>query len=87
MTQRNVGVTYLTGMVETTAVLIIFYQALRVLLSVLFGLIYDALFAEIVPMTTVGLVLVVVVAALLTPLAAPRQPAASTAWQSGRVGE
>ena len=82
MTQRNVGVAYLTGMVETTAVLIVFYQALRVLLSVLFGLIYDALFAEIVPMTTVGLVLVVVVAALLTPLAAPRKPAASPAWQS-----
>lgn len=74
MTQRSTGIAYLAGMVEATAVLVIFYQSLRVLFSVLFGLIYDALFAEIVPVTTVGLVLVVVIAALLTPLAAPRQP-------------
>lgn len=74
MTPRNTRIAHLAGMVEATAVLIIFYQALRVLFSVLFGLIYDALFAEIVPMTMVGLILVVVVAALLTPLAAPRKP-------------
>jgi endonuclease/exonuclease/phosphatase family metal-dependent hydrolase len=64
----------LAGLVEATAVFLFFYQALRVLFSVLFGLIYDALFAETASMTTVGLVLVVVILALLTPLAAPRQP-------------
>lgn len=60
--------------VEATAVFLFFYQALRVLFSVLFGLIYDALFAGIVPMTTVGLVLVMVILALLSPLAVPRRP-------------
>ncbi len=62
------------GVVEATAVFLFFYQALRVLFSVLFGLIYDALFAETMPMTPVGLVLVLVILALLSPLAAPRRP-------------
>jgi endonuclease/exonuclease/phosphatase family metal-dependent hydrolase len=79
MTPGNTRIAYLAGMVEATAVLIVIYQALRVLFSILFGFIYDALFAETVPMTTVGLILIVVVAALLAPLAAPRQP------RTGRV--
>jgi endonuclease/exonuclease/phosphatase family metal-dependent hydrolase len=64
----------LAGLIEATAVFLFFYQALRVLFSVLCGLIYDALFAETASMTTVGLVLGVVILALLAPLAAPRQP-------------
>jgi endonuclease/exonuclease/phosphatase family metal-dependent hydrolase len=74
MTPRNMRLARLAGMVEATAVLIIFFQALRVLFSALFGLIYDALFAETVPMTTVGLILILVIGALCTPLAAPKQP-------------
>lgn len=74
MTERNMRLANLVSMVEDTAVLIIFYQALRALFSVLFGFIYDALLAETVPMTTVGLILVLVIVALLTPLVAPRQP-------------
>ena len=74
MTQRNMRIAYLAEIVEATAVLIIFFQALRVLFSVLFGLIYDALFAETMPMTAVGLILILVIAALGMPLAAPRQP-------------
>jgi endonuclease/exonuclease/phosphatase family metal-dependent hydrolase len=62
------------GVLETTAVFLFFYQALRVLFSALFGLIYDALFAATASMTTVGVVLVVVILALLAPLAAPRRP-------------
>lgn len=62
------------GVIEATFIFLFFYQAIRALFSVLFGVIYDALFAEIVPMTTVGLLLVAVILALLAPLAAPRQP-------------
>ena len=76
MKQPTISGPRLLGIVETTAVLVAFYQALRVLFSVLFGAIYDALFAETVPMTGVGLILVAVIAALLTPLVAPRQPGA-----------
>ncbi|MCL7452396.1 MAG: endonuclease/exonuclease/phosphatase family protein [Anaerolineae bacterium] len=64
----------LAGLVEATAVSLFFYQALRVLFSVLFGLIYDALFEESLSMATVGLVLAGLVLALLTPLAGARQP-------------
>ncbi|NIV31056.1 MAG: hypothetical protein GWN58_16655, partial [Anaerolineae bacterium] len=71
--------TRLAGIIETTAVLVVFFQALRVLFSVLFGAIYDALFAETVPMTGVGMILVAVIAALLAPLAAPRRPEAHRA--------
>jgi endonuclease/exonuclease/phosphatase family metal-dependent hydrolase len=63
-------------LVETTAVFVFFYQALQVLFSVLFGLIYDALFAETASLTAVGLLLVVVILALCTPWAAPRRPSA-----------
>jgi endonuclease/exonuclease/phosphatase family metal-dependent hydrolase len=62
------------AVVEATAVFVFFYQALRVLFSTLFGLIYDALFAGTASMATVGGVLTVVILALLAPLAAPRQP-------------
>ena len=66
----------LANILEATAILVVLYQALRVLFSVLFGAIYDALFAETVPMTGVGLILVAVLAALLAPLVAPRRPGA-----------
>ena len=74
MKQNTTRGVRLAGIMVTTAVLVIFYQALRVLFSVLFGAIYDALFAETVPMTGVGLILVAVTVALLAPLVAPRQP-------------
>ena len=76
MKQQSMRGTHLARIIEATAVLVILYQALRVLFSVLFGAIYDALFAETVPMTEVGLILVVVIVALLAPLVAPRQPRA-----------
>lgn len=62
----------LLSLVEGTAVFLIFYQALRVLLSVLFGVIYDAIFSSQVPIATAGLMLGAVVLALLAPLAVPR---------------
>jgi endonuclease/exonuclease/phosphatase family metal-dependent hydrolase len=74
MNRQSGRVAHVAGFVEATALFLFFYQALRVLFSVLFGLIYDALFAEIVPMTTIGLILIVVILALLTPLIAPKQP-------------
>ncbi len=74
MNARTYRIAQWAGAVEATAVFLFLYQALRVLFSVLFGLIYDALFAEAMPMTTVGLVLAVVVLALLTPLTVPRRP-------------
>jgi endonuclease/exonuclease/phosphatase family metal-dependent hydrolase len=61
------------SLVEATAIFWFFFQALRVLFSTLFGVIYDALFAEIVPLSTVGILLILVVLALLTPLATPRK--------------
>jgi endonuclease/exonuclease/phosphatase family metal-dependent hydrolase len=66
----------LVRLLETTAVLLFFYQALRALFSLLFGLIYDALFAGQVSMAVVGAVMALLVLALLAPLAAPRAPAA-----------
>jgi endonuclease/exonuclease/phosphatase family metal-dependent hydrolase len=65
----------LAGVCEATAIFLFFYQALRVLFSVLFGVIYDALFAGIVSLATVALLMILVIVALLTPLAMPRQPA------------
>lgn len=62
------------ALLEATAVFVVLYQALRVLFSTLFGLIYDALFAGRASMTTVGGVLAVLIVALLVPLVAPRQP-------------
>jgi endonuclease/exonuclease/phosphatase family metal-dependent hydrolase len=55
--------------VETTAVLLFFVQAVRVLFSVLFGLIYDTIFSGTVAFSTLGLIMLCVVAAFLTPLA------------------
>ena len=59
-------------LVETTAVLLFFVQAVRVLFSVLFGLIYDAIFSETVALTTMGLIMLCVIVAFLTPLVTPR---------------
>jgi endonuclease/exonuclease/phosphatase family metal-dependent hydrolase len=70
----------LARLLETTAVLVFFYQALRALFSLLFGLIYDAIFASQVPMTVVGGVMGLVILALLAPLVAPR---ATGAWRAG----
>ena len=74
MVQETSRIAHLARTVEATAVFLFFYQALRVLFSVLFGVIYDAVHAEIVPMSTVGLMLGVVILALLAPLLAPRRP-------------
>ena len=79
MIQPTIRGSRLFGLIETTVALVVFYQALRVLFSVLFGAIYDALFAGTVPMTGVGLILVAVIVALLAPLVAPRQPRARRA--------
>ncbi|MBL7062867.1 MAG: endonuclease/exonuclease/phosphatase family protein [Anaerolineae bacterium] len=59
--------------VEATAVLLFLVQAVRVLFSVLFGLIYDAIFSETLALSTLGLIMLFVIAAFLTPLAAPRR--------------
>jgi endonuclease/exonuclease/phosphatase family metal-dependent hydrolase len=67
------------SVVEAIAVFLFFYQALRVLFSVLFGLIYDALFAGTTSLAAVGLWLIVVIGALLAPLAVPRRPRARRA--------
>lgn len=64
----------LADLVEAIAVLLFFYQALRVLFSMLFGVMYDAMFAGTASISTVGLALVAVVVALLAPLAAPKWP-------------
>ena len=63
----------LAGLIEAMAISLFFYQALRVLFSVLFGFIYDALFDESLSLGIVGLILAVLVLALLAPLAAPRR--------------
>jgi len=55
--------------VEATAVLVCFYQALRVLFSMQFGVIYDALFAGSGSMAAAGVMLAAVVAAVLVFLA------------------
>ena len=61
--------------VEATAVLLFLLQAVRVLFSVLFGLIYDTIFEETVPLPVMGGVLLAVIVAFLSPLAAPRRRA------------
>ena len=58
---------------EATAVLLFFVQATRVLFSVLFGLIYDFIFAETLPFSTLSVIMLFVVAAFLAPVAAPRR--------------
>ncbi len=57
---------------EATAVLLFFVQAVRVLFSVLFGLIYDFIFAETLPFTTLAVIMLFVIAAFMTPLVPPR---------------
>jgi endonuclease/exonuclease/phosphatase family metal-dependent hydrolase len=74
MNKRATRAIRLANVVEAIAVFVFFYQALRILFSALFGLIYDALFAEKASMAAVGLVLVAAILALLSPLAAPRKP-------------
>ena len=54
------------GTVEAAAVLLFLLQSVRVLFSVLFGLIYDAIFEEIIPLTVVGGILAIVIVACLT---------------------
>ena len=61
MSRRATQLALLAGVVEATAVSLFFYQALCVLFSVLFGYIYDALFAELVSMSTVGLILILLI--------------------------
>jgi endonuclease/exonuclease/phosphatase family metal-dependent hydrolase len=59
--------------IEATTVLLFLLQAVRVLFSILFGLTYDAVFAETLPLSTVVITMLCVVAALLAPLAATRR--------------
>jgi endonuclease/exonuclease/phosphatase family metal-dependent hydrolase len=57
---------------EAAAVLLFLVQSIRVLFSVLFGLIYDAIFDETLAFTTLGGVMLLAIAALLAPLGARR---------------
>jgi membrane protein CcdC involved in cytochrome C biogenesis len=76
MNQGTHRMVRLAGILEATAVFLFLYQALRVLFSVLFGVVYDAIYAGRVPMSTAGLLFGAVVLALLAPTIAPRQPSA-----------
>lgn len=58
---------------EAAAVLLFLLQAVRVLFSVLFGIIYDVVFGGTAAFYNLILILFCVVAALLAPLAAPRR--------------
>jgi endonuclease/exonuclease/phosphatase family metal-dependent hydrolase len=58
---------------EATAVLLFLVQAVRVLFSVFFGLVYDAIFDQEVALSTLGLIVLCAIAAFLAPLAAPRR--------------
>jgi endonuclease/exonuclease/phosphatase family metal-dependent hydrolase len=58
---------------EASATLLFLVQAVRVLFSILFGLIYDFIFAETLAFSTLGVIMLFVVAAFLSPLAAPRR--------------
>ncbi|MBN1813606.1 MAG: hypothetical protein JXA14_17335, partial [Anaerolineae bacterium] len=59
--------------IEAATVLLFLLQAVRVLFSVLFGLTYDAVFAETLSLSTPVVIMLCVVASLLAPLAAPRR--------------
>ncbi|MGD8626914.1 MAG: hypothetical protein PVJ34_20425, partial [Anaerolineae bacterium] len=59
--------------IEATAVFWFFYQALRILFSMLFGLLYDALFAGRASMAIVGIFFAGLLLAALAPLAVPRR--------------
>jgi endonuclease/exonuclease/phosphatase family metal-dependent hydrolase len=74
MSTRRLSFNRVAGLVEATAVFVFFYQALRVFFSMLFGVMYDAVFAETASFSTVGLLLAAVIVALLAPLAAPKRP-------------
>jgi endonuclease/exonuclease/phosphatase family metal-dependent hydrolase len=76
MTTRSISIARLARTVEATAALVFLFQALRVLFSMLFGQIYDALFAGDASLVGVGLWLVAVLVAFLAPLAAPRRAGA-----------
>jgi endonuclease/exonuclease/phosphatase family metal-dependent hydrolase len=54
--------------VETTALWLFLLQAFRVLFTALFGVIYDAVFDQSLPMIVVGLDLLLVILAMLTPM-------------------
>lgn len=56
---------------EATTVLLFLLQAVRVLFSVVFGLTYEAVFAETLPLGTLGIIMLCVVASLLAPLLTP----------------
>lgn len=58
---------------EATVILLFLLQAVRVLFSVLFGIIYDVVFGGTVAFYSLLLVMFCVVAAFLTPLALPRR--------------
>jgi endonuclease/exonuclease/phosphatase family metal-dependent hydrolase len=60
-------------LMEGTAVALFFVQAIRVLFSVLFGVIYDALFVGPFSLSAV-MILALLVAAFLAPAFAPRNP-------------
>lgn len=57
-----------TQVVETTALWLFFLQAFRVLFTSLFGVIYDAVFDQSISLAVVGLDLLLIILALLTPL-------------------
>jgi len=61
------------------AVLLYWLQALRVVISVLFGLIYDAIFDQSLAMSTLGLIGALVLAAFVTPMLAPKRSQARPA--------
>jgi endonuclease/exonuclease/phosphatase family metal-dependent hydrolase len=62
-------------LVESTSVLLFFLQALRVIFSVLFGIIYDQVFEG--PLSAwLGISVLLLLAALVAPAALPRNPSA-----------
>ncbi|MFC2023852.1 hypothetical protein ACFLT5_03870, partial [Chloroflexota bacterium] len=86
MSETRTRVIQLAGTLEATAVFLFFYQALRVLFSVLFGVIYEVLFAERVPLAMAALFLGLTVLALLTPLVVPRKlPARRSVMTAGAI--
>jgi endonuclease/exonuclease/phosphatase family metal-dependent hydrolase len=70
---------------ETTAVWLFLLQALRVLFSSFFGVIYEALFNQSLPFVVVGLDLLLLVLATLTPLLLRRIAGGQTRLRLGAV--
>ena len=58
---------------EASACLLFLVVSLRALFSVLFGLFYDAVFAGTLPLGELVVILLLVLATFLAPLAAPRR--------------